>query len=137
MAVRAWRGCSAGRPRRGTAPPRGSQRSSGVANSILSVANVGKHFGGLHALSDINLDIEEGKTRAIIGPNGSGKSTLLNLCVGRLKPSSGTVTFNGQPITGRRPFEINQLGIARVFQTPEIFPDLSVLDNVLIPAPAN
>src|SRR5262249_46664351 len=79
-------------------------------------------------------DIEEGKTRAIIGPNGSGKSTLLNICVGRLKPSSGTVTFNGQPITGRRPFQINQLGIARVFQTPEIFPDLSVLENVLIPA---
>jgi branched-chain amino acid transport system ATP-binding protein len=105
-----------------------------VAGTILSVANVGKHFGGLHALSGINLDIEEGKTRAIIGPNGSGKSTLLNICVGRLKPSSGTVTFNGQTITGRRPFEINQLGIARVFQTPEIFPDLSVLENVLVPA---
>jgi len=105
-----------------------------VANVLLRVANVGKHFGGLRALNAIDLDIEEGKTRAIIGPNGSGKSTLLNVCVGRLRPDSGMVTFDGQRITGKPPYQINQLGIARVFQTPEIFPALSVLENVLIPA---
>jgi branched-chain amino acid transport system ATP-binding protein len=105
-----------------------------MENTVLRVADVQKSFGGLHALSDINLEIEEGKTYAIIGPNGAGKSTLLNVCVGRLRPDSGSVIFDGQPLTGRTPFQINQLGVARVFQTPEIFPDLTVLQNVVIPA---
>ena len=107
---------------------------TGPANVVLHVADVHKSFGGLHALSDIDLEIEEGKTRAIIGPNGAGKSTLLNICVGRLKPDSGAVIFDGQILTGKKPYQINQIGVARVFQTPEIFPNLSVLDNVLIPA---
>jgi branched-chain amino acid transport system ATP-binding protein len=105
-----------------------------VPSVVLKVADVTKNFGGVHALRDINLDIEEGKTRAIIGPNGAGKSTLLNVCVGRIKPDSGSVIFNGETLTGRSPYDINHLGVARVFQTPEIFPDLSVLDNVIIPA---
>ena len=67
-------------------------------NIVLHVADVHKSFGGLHALSDIDLEIEEGKTRAIIGPNGAGKSTLLNVCVGRLKPDSGTVIFDGETL---------------------------------------
>ncbi len=104
------------------------------ANIVLHVADVHKHFGGLHALADIDLQVEEGKTHAIIGPNGAGKSTLLNVIIGRLAPSSGTVVFDGQVLTGRKPHEINQLGVARVFQTPEIFPDLSVLHNVMTPA---
>ncbi len=93
-----------------------------------------KHFGGLHALSDIDLQVEEGKTHAIIGPNGAGKSTLLNVIVGRLAPTSGAVVFDGQVLTGRKPHQINQLGVARVFQTPEIFPELTVLQNVMAPA---
>ena len=103
-------------------------------NIVLHVDDVFKSFGGLHALSDIDLQVAEGKTHAIIGPNGAGKSTLLNVCVGRLKPDSGAVIFDGKILTGKTPYEINQLGVARVFQTPEIFPDLSVLDNVIIPA---
>ena len=105
-----------------------------IPNVVLHVADVHKRFGGLHALSDIDLQIEEGQTHAIIGPNGAGKSTLLNVCIGKLAPSSGTVVFEGQVLTGKKPHEINQLGIARVFQTPEIFADLSVLHNVMIPA---
>ena len=94
-----------------------------------------KSFGGLQALRDINLEIEKGKVHAIIGPNGAGKSTLLNVCVGLLKPDSGSVTFNGGiNVIGKSPHEINQMGLARVFQTPEIFPDLSLLENVMIPA---
>ncbi len=103
-------------------------------NIVLHVADVHKRFGGLHALADIDLEIEEGKTHAIIGPNGAGKSTLLNVIVGRLAPTSGAVVFDGQVLTGRKPHEINQLGVARVFQTPEIFPELSVLQNVMAPA---
>jgi len=101
---------------------------------VLNVSDVQKNFGGLRALSNINLQIEEGKTHAIIGPNGAGKSTLLNVCVGRIKPDSGSVVFNGETLTGKLPHEINQIGVARVFQTPEIFPELSVWENVLIPA---
>lgn len=100
---------------------------------VLSIKNVNKTFGGLQALGDINLDIEEGKTHAIIGPNGAGKSTLLNCCIGRLIPDSGTVNFAGKNMIGMKPHEINHAGMVRVFQTPEIFPELSVLQNVMIP----
>jgi branched-chain amino acid transport system ATP-binding protein len=100
---------------------------------ILEVKDVNKRFGGLRALSDVNLSIAEGALHAIIGPNGAGKSTLLNVLVGKLLPDSGSVTFAGQSVLGRQPHQINQMGIARVFQTPEIFGALTVLENVLIP----
>ena len=101
--------------------------------SILSVKGVNKRFGGLQALGDVNLDVVENSCHAIIGPNGAGKSTLLNVLVGKLIPDSGSVVFDGQSVLGRKPHEINQMGISRVFQTPEIFADLSVLENMLIP----
>ena len=100
---------------------------------ILEVKGVSKNFGGLKALSDVNLSVEENSVHAIIGPNGAGKSTLLNCFVGKLKPDTGSVTFRGESVLGRKPHEINQMGISRVFQTPEIFGDLTVLENVLIP----
>lgn len=100
---------------------------------ILEVKNVGKRFGGLQALGDVNLSIAENTVHAIIGPNGAGKSTLLNVLVGKLIPDTGSVMFDGQSVLGRKPHEINQMGISRVFQTPEIFADLTVLENVLIP----
>lgn len=103
-------------------------------NVVLHVADVHKNFAGLHALSDIDLQVEEGKTHAIIGPNGAGKSTLLNVIIGRLAPSRGAVVFDGKVITGKKPHQINQMGVVRVFQTPEIFPDLPVLHNVMAPA---
>lgn len=101
---------------------------------ILSVQNVNKHFGGLAALDNVWLEIEEGTVHAIIGPNGAGKSTLLNCFVGRLAPDTGTITFNGTSLLGIKLHEINQLGVSRVFQTPEIFGDLSLLHNMMIPA---
>lgn len=100
---------------------------------ILEVQNVNKSFGGLKALQNVNLDIEEGTIHAIIGPNGAGKSTLLNCFVGKLVPDTGTVTFDGQSLLGIKPHEINQTGVSRVFQTPEIFSELTVAENVLIP----
>lgn len=104
-----------------------------MENVVLHVADVHKSFAGLHALSDIDLSVAEGETHAIIGPNGAGKSTLLNVCIGRLAPDSGHVVFDGENLTGRAPHEINQLGVVRVFQTPEIFPDLTLLENVMVP----
>ena len=100
---------------------------------ILEVSNVNKRFGGLQALGNVNLDVADGTVHAIIGPNGAGKSTLLNCLVGKLIPDTGTVLFNGTSVLGRKPYEINQMGISRVFQTPEIFGDLTVFDNMLIP----
>ncbi|MCY4152509.1 MAG: ABC transporter ATP-binding protein [Aestuariivita sp.] len=101
--------------------------------SMLDVRNVGKRFGGLQALSDVNLSIAENTVHAIIGPNGAGKSTLLNCFVGKLIPDTGSVMFDGQSVLGRSPHEINQLGISRVFQTPEIFGDLTIMENMMIP----
>lgn len=107
---------------------------SGSNKHILTIKGVNKTFGGLHALSDVNLEVEEGETHAIIGPNGAGKSTLLNCCIGRLIPDSGSVTFNGKNMIGMQPHDINHAGMVRIFQTPEIFPDLTLLQNVMIPA---
>jgi branched-chain amino acid transport system ATP-binding protein len=101
--------------------------------NILEVKNVGKRFGGLQALDDVNLNVVENTVHAIIGPNGAGKSTLLNCLVGKLIPDTGSVMFDGQSVLGRAPYEINQMGISRVFQTPEIFGDLTVLENMMIP----
>ena len=105
-------------------------------NIVMNVADVSKRFGGLHALKDVDLQIEEGTVHAIIGPNGAGKSTLLNVCVGRIKPDVGHVIFDGVTLDEQQPHEINQLGVARVFQTPEIFPELNLIENVIIPAMA-
>lgn len=101
--------------------------------AILQVRNVSKRFGGLQALDDVNLSVTEGTVHAIIGPNGAGKSTLLNCFVGRLIPDTGTVMFDGKSLLGIKPHQINQAGVSRVFQTPEIFGDLSLLENVMIP----
>ena len=103
-------------------------------SNILEIVAINKAFGGLLALSDVNLEIKEGETHAIIGPNGAGKSTLLNCCIGRLAPDTGSVTFNGKNMIGMQPHDINHAGMVRVFQTPEIFPELTLLDNVMIPA---
>ncbi|WP_420567925.1 ABC transporter ATP-binding protein [Thalassovita sp.] len=100
---------------------------------ILEVKDVNKRFGGLQALGNVNLSVKENSVHAIIGPNGAGKSTLLNCLVGKLIPDTGSVLFDGQSVLGRQPHEINQMGISRVFQTPEIFGDLTVIENMMIP----
>jgi len=101
---------------------------------ILKVDHLNKRFGGLQALNEVNLDIAEGTVHAIIGPNGAGKSTLLNCFIGRLTPDTGSVDFNGTSLIGLQRHEINQVGVSRVFQTPEIFGELTLLENVMIPA---
>ncbi len=103
---------------------------------ILRVEGVNKSFGGLRALNDVNFSVEEGTVHAIIGPNGAGKSTFLNCMIGRLAPDTGSVMFGDVSLTGKKPYEINQLGVSRVFQTPEIFSELTLLENVMIPAMA-
>jgi len=100
---------------------------------ILEVKGVNKRFGGLQALGDVNLSVQENSVHAIIGTNGAGKSTLLNCLIGKLIPDTDSVMFDGQSVLGRTPYEINQMGISRVFQTPEIFSELTVMENMMIP----
>ena len=105
-----------------------------TGDALLEVRGVSKSFGGLKALTDVNLTVAESTTHAIIGPNGAGKSTLLNCLIGLLHVDSGSVTFAGKPLAGVKPYEIIQRGIARVFQTPQIFPGMTLLENVAIAA---
>lgn len=100
--------------------------------SILEVSNVSKRFGGLQALNDVNLKVEENTMHAIIGPNGAGKSTFLNVLIGQIHPDTGHVKFEGRELMGLAPQEINQLGVSRVFQTPAIFDGMTLLENVTI-----
>ena len=105
-----------------------------VANPILEVRGVSKRFGGLKALNDVNLTVSEGTIHAIIGPNGAGKSTLLNVLIGLLEADEGAVLYAGEPLKGLSPHSIIQKGIARVFQTPQIFPGMTLVENVAIAA---
>ncbi|MCL5965935.1 MAG: ABC transporter ATP-binding protein [Deltaproteobacteria bacterium] len=99
---------------------------------ILEVRGVVKSFGGLRALQDVSLAVEEGEIRAIIGPNGAGKSTLFNVMTGLFAPDSGEVVFDGERITGLPPHRIIRKGIGRSFQITNIFPRMSVFENVQV-----
>jgi branched-chain amino acid transport system ATP-binding protein len=98
--------------------------------SVLEVHHVSKRFGSLVAVRDVSLTMAKGELRAIIGPNGAGKTTFFNLISGLFAPTSGTIAFNGRDITGVSAHQRVALGMARTFQTTEIFPELSVFENV-------
>ena len=100
---------------------------------ILEVNNLSKRFGGIFALNDISFKIHEGEFLGIIGPNGSGKSTLVNLITGFVKPTSGSVIFQGRNVTGKKPYAISNLGIARTFQMAKAFHHLPAFKNVIVP----
>jgi branched-chain amino acid transport system ATP-binding protein len=96
----------------------------------LELKNLRKNFGKTEIIRGVDLAVKPGENVAIIGPNGAGKSTLFNLISGRFGPTSGEVLLNGQRIDGKRPFEINRLGLSRSFQITNIFPKLSVFENL-------
>ncbi len=98
--------------------------------SLLQLHNVCKSFGPTQIIRDVSLNIEQGEKHAIIGPNGAGKSTLFHLISGRYKVSSGEIHFKGAPIHNLEPFEITRRGLARSFQVTNIFPLLSVFENI-------
>ena len=99
---------------------------------VLQVEGLTKTFGGLTAVDKVNFFLPGGGLHAIIGPNGAGKTTFFNLISGFLRSNSGSVIFNGENIIGRKPHEINRLGIARTLQVKSVFTGLSVYDNVWI-----
>ena len=105
--------------------------------AVLEVANLKKHFGGIAAVDGVSFEAREGEILGIIGPNGCGKSTLFNCILGQLAPSEGEVRFDGRVTTGMRPCDLNRLGVSRTFQLLQIFPKLSVRDNLILAAQEN
>jgi branched-chain amino acid transport system ATP-binding protein len=101
-----------------------------MTNPILTILNLTKRFGGNAAVSSINLDVMRKETMAIIGPNGAGKTTFYNMVSGRMQPSEGSITLDGKDITGLPPHKISKLGISRSFQINNIFPEMTVQENV-------
>ena len=100
--------------------------------AVLEVSNIRKTFGGIVAVDDVSLKVRAGEILGIIGPNGSGKSTLFNCVLGQLQPSAGEVRIDGKLTTGMRPCDLNRLGVSRTFQLLQVFPQLSVRDNLIL-----
>lgn len=99
--------------------------------TLLEVQGLSKSFGGLHAIRNLSLSVQAGQCYGIIGANGAGKTTLLNLITGYLPPSSGSIRFDGQVVTGLRPYRLCAMGLARTFQIVQPFAEMTVLENVM------
>lgn len=98
--------------------------------AMLEVKNIGISFGGLKAVDNFSLELQENELSGLIGPNGAGKTTIFNLLTGVYRPDNGSIRLDGKELTGKSIIEINQAGIARTFQNIRLFSNLSVLDNV-------
>ncbi|MBA4267456.1 MAG: ABC transporter ATP-binding protein, partial [Comamonadaceae bacterium] len=107
-----------------------STASTAAGGYALELRDLRKTFGKTEIIRGVNLAVSPGERVAIIGPNGAGKSTLFNLISGRFAPTSGDVLLAGHRINGKKPFEINRMGLSRSFQITNIFPKLSVFENL-------
>jgi branched-chain amino acid transport system ATP-binding protein len=99
---------------------------------VLEVTNLHKAFGGIKAVNGVSFSVNEGEILGIIGPNGCGKSTLFNCILGQLEPTEGTVKLDGLDVTNMRPSELNRLGVSRTFQLLQVFPELTVRENLIL-----
>src|SRR5262249_24877108 len=109
-----------------------ARRGNQSMTAVLEVSHLRKSFGGITAVDDVSFDVREGEILGIIGPNGTGKSTLFNCVLGQLAPNAGEVRVDGRPTTGMRPCDLNRLGVSRTFQLLQVFPQLSVRDNLIL-----
>lgn len=103
-----------------------------MSQPVLSVRDMSKEFGAITAVNGVSFDVYEGEILGLIGPNGSGKSTLFNCILGQLAPSTGRVEVRGHPVSGQRPCDLNKLGVGRTFQQLSVFPQMTVLDNIVV-----
>ncbi len=99
---------------------------------VLEVIGLQKHFGGLYALSGLDLEVDEGEIVSVIGPNGAGKSTLFNVITGIYAPDEGDIRYRGSSIVGLRPHQVVRLGVARTFQNVRLFPNMTILENAMV-----
>ena len=105
-----------------------------VGAAVLGLHKVTKSFGGITAVKELDLGVQEAEMVGLIGPNGSGKTVSVNLCTGVYPPDSGCISFQGVSISGKRPWDISRLGISRTFQTIRVWGKMTVLENVMLPA---
>src|SRR5437588_6157038 len=105
-------------------------RSAAARSSALELRDIHKRFGATPIIRGVSLEVATGERHAIIGPNGAGKSTLFNLISGRFAPSSGSIRLSGDEVAGRAPFELYRRGLSRSFQVTNIYPRLSVYENI-------
>jgi branched-chain amino acid transport system ATP-binding protein len=103
-------------------------------SAVLEVRDVAKSFGGVEAVRGVSFEVREGEILGLIGPNGSGKSTLFNCILGQLSPTRGEVRLDGRTVTNMRPSRLNRLGVSRTFQLLQVFPQLTVSENLLLAA---
>lgn len=103
-------------------------------SGLLEVRNVSRLFGSTMAVKDVSFTLQQGELLGLMGPNGAGKSTLFNLIAGVLPPTSGEIIFEGKPVTGWKSYEVARIGIARTFQIPKPYRQLSVVENVMLSA---
>lgn len=103
-------------------------------SALLETRDLSATFGGLRAVADVSIEVEEATIVGLIGPNGAGKTTLVNLVTGFVKPASGRVVFAGQDVTGKKPWDVARSGVARTFQIVKPFRDMSVRENVAVGA---
>jgi len=103
------------------------------AETLLKVEGLGKSFGGVMAVSNVDFELRRGDFLGVIGPNGAGKTTLVNLITGFVKPSRGKVIFDGKDITGKKPYDIANMGVARTFQMVRLFHNMPAYKNLIIP----
>ena len=99
---------------------------------VLEVHDLHKAFGGIKAVNGVSFSVKEGEILGIIGPNGCGKSTLFNCILGQLEPTQGSVKLDGRDVTNMRPSALNRLGVSRTFQLLQVFPELSVRENLIL-----
>ena len=104
---------------------------------LLDLRSVTMQFGGVVAMSDVDLFVDEGEIAGLIGPNGAGKTTVFNVVTGVFRPTSGQILFRGQSIVGMKRYQVTRAGIARTFQNIRLFPDMTALENVMVGADAH
>jgi branched-chain amino acid transport system ATP-binding protein len=100
--------------------------------AVLEVRGLQKHFGGLYALSGLDMEVREGEIVSVIGPNGAGKSTLFNVVTGIYSPDEGDIRYRGESLVGLRPHQVVKRGVARTFQNVRLFPNMTILENAMV-----
>jgi branched-chain amino acid transport system ATP-binding protein len=117
-------------------PPSAAPARPAIADPVLEVENLSIEFGGVRAVRDCSFSVARGSITALIGPNGAGKTTAFNMITGLLRPSAGSIRFDGVELVGKRPHQITRAGIGRTFQVTRELGEMTVLENVVVQAPA-